>query len=151
MVHSVIDVVFGVFVTWGDLIKLGYVKSDELEASDCYMVELPGDAKLVVFYAHHHSYVTHLNKVYPERLPKNFKARPDENYSLNEPDNSDLVCVGVKAGTIEISRGYHDIFPTLEEMIEAEMEFEDKIPQVIRDVAGVARLQYIPNDCCCCT
>jgi hypothetical protein len=189
MVHTQIDIVYGVLVTVGDLRKLGYVQpEDELYCID----EFEGPNGLSYVRAWHHSWVDNLEKHHPDRLPPSIRAElekkpkielvrdpvqvplpeivllpkiPSQEYAARlkseEATESDddgefphkrsLVCICVTIGTIELTRWTGVEVPYLAKFNEAAQKFKELVPKELLEVAGLAELQFIPNDCCCCT
>lgn len=212
MVHTQIDIVYGVLVTVGDLRKLGYITpEDELYCID----DFEGPNGLSYLRAWHHSWVDQLAQHHPERLPPGVRSklhkrvmgqkaaqkaveefyaakaktrqfipgvldasspeyieimkaaveakaaakaavggdRDDEDSDDDDecPRDTDLVCIGVIIGTVELTRWSGVEVPSLAKFNEAAQEFKELAPKELLEVAGPAELQFIPNDCCCCT
>lgn len=219
MVHTQIDIIYGVLVTVGDLRKLGYfTPKDEVYCID----DFHGPNGLSYLRAWHHSWVDQLAQHHPERLPPSLRSKfhkrvmgqkaaqkaveefyaakaktrqfipsilhvldasspeyieimkdrveaeaaakvaakaavgddsDDEDSDDDDefPHASSLVCIGVTIGTVEITRWLGREVPSLAKFNEAAEKFKELAPKELLEVAGPAELQFVPNDCCCCS
>lgn len=140
MAHD-IEIVYGIFVIWRDLVQLGYVKMED----DCTVTI--GDFHVV--YADHRNYVNDLKTRHPDSLPPHFKDRPEEktyNYG-SDCDEFALVCVGIKVGSIETSQyRVKTLSPTYTEIVAASEKFKATAPKDLLEVSGSPDLRFIPDD-----
>lgn len=158
MVYHSLDIVYGTLVTWGDLLKLGYVTAEQdwLEVDN----EING---LSIIYAGHHSWVDEVKENHPQRLPSSYRAfighEDDEELQGILDQNTHpymLFCLCVRAGQIDLDRKAKANYPGINEIVQAKNKFEecvagDEALSKMLPELGQQTLHYLPDDCICCT
>ena len=150
MGYGYMDIVYGIFVTWGDLVRLGYVQKDYDSRSGADDVKI-GDCS--IFYANAHSFLDEMEAT-PERLPPSYKRmqqqrEEDDDFGVDS-DEFDVMCVGIKVGRIDFGKEESD-FPTVPKINAAVKQFLNTISTDLLLAGGTAELHFIPDDCICCT
>jgi len=157
MVVHTITIVYGGIITWGDLIRLGYVTEEDVWWR--MHGKLDKFPELICLPLMAHDIVEELETSNPERLPPSYRAIIDkkdeeEMEAILEQDRNPylLFCIGVKCGTISFGSEPNQ-YPSLGEIQDAEEEFirDKERTRKLAEVCGKIDLHFIPDDCACCS
>lgn len=160
MVVTTITVVYGSILTWGDVIRLGFVDKDDV----WYSWEQPEKPHELTFNPVPHDIVRALETSNPEKLPPSYRAIMDKK---NEPEITEcfnwdnnpyqLFYVGIECGEVSFSR-YQTAAqsPSLEQILKAEEKFfltigNGPTASKFGELRGMTDVHFVPNDCACCS
>ena len=156
MVVHTITIVYGGIITWGDLVRLGYVTEDDK------WWYWPANKQFSGLYCSSfmaHDIIEELELSNPEQLPPNYRAimskkdEPEmEAIFDQDPNPYQLFCIGVKCCTISFGSEPSQ-YPSLGMIQDAEEEFIGDVERTrkLSEVCGKIDLQFIPDDCACCS
>lgn len=157
MVYHRFDIVYGVLVQWGELKKTKLVPTEmhDRDAGD-FILRTKTLNELDLICVDVHEIAEDYERSNPSRLPPSYlnSSKDEDTYPELIDENDDLICIGVKVGTIVVRMTHEeDIghYPSFEEIATAKTTFDGKVPSELLAISGQPNLHFIPDDCGCCS